>query len=136
MNKGYEAKIGNCMESKGFIAITVTLFVTGILMALVFTSSIETGLFYDMAMKKKYRTLNYFYAGDCIDQAIVMLAHDYFFTIKRSIEINKYHCSILSIKAEGEIRIITVMGQFKDAYVFRKASVRLKDHDLEIIRLE
>ncbi len=122
--------------NKGFIAITVTLFVTGILMALVFTSSIEAGLFYDMAMKKKYRTLNYFYAGDCIDQAIVMLAHDYFLIIKRAIEIDKYHCAILSIKGEGDIRTITTMGQFKNAYVFRKASVRLKDHNLEIIQTE
>ena len=122
--------------NKGFIAITVTLFVTGILLALVFTSSIEAGLFYDQAMKKKYRTLNYFYAGDCIDQAIVMLAHDYFLTIKQSIEISEYNCAILSIKVEGDIRAITTVGQFKNAYVFRKASVKLKDHNLEIVSQE
>ncbi len=116
---------------KGFIALTLALSVTGILLALVYSSSIETSLFYDQAMRKKYRTLNYYYAGDCIDQAILKLAQDNFFD--GPAKIDRYHCEIISIEADGDIRHILARGTFQKATVYRRASIRLKDHGLDII---
>lgn len=117
--------------NKGFIALTFVLSVTGILLSLVYSSSIETGLFYDQAMRKKYRTMNYYYAGDCIDQAILKLAQDYFFASPT--EIDRYHCEIISVEADGNIRHILTKGTFQGATVYRRASIRLKDHGLDII---
>ncbi|HEY4503658.1 MAG TPA: hypothetical protein VJJ28_00915 [Candidatus Paceibacterota bacterium] len=129
-------------DNKGFIALVTVLSVAGILLALVFTSSIESGLFYDQALRKEYRMMNYYYAYDCIDQAILALAHDYFFkvTLANPIEIKKYHCSIISIgRLEGEsdnTRIISTRGDFMKAYVYRQAVVLLYDHSLEVVSIE
>ncbi|MDP3962486.1 MAG: hypothetical protein Q8Q03_01295 [bacterium] len=122
--------------NKGFIALAVVVTVTGILMALVFSSSVESGLFFDQAMRKKYRTMNYYYAGDCLDQAVLMLAHDYFFEFDNPLEpleIEGYHCEIITVRAVGNTRNIVARGNFQKAYAYRTASVLLNDHGLEII---
>ena len=122
----------------GFIALTVALSVTGILFALVTANSIDAALFFDQAVKKEYREMNYYYAYDCIDQAILTLAHDYFLLIspQKPLEISQFFCSILSIEARNDLRIIKTRGNFKKAYVFRSATVRLHDHDLDVVKIE
>ena len=138
----------------GFIAMIVVISVAGILLALVFSSSIESGLFYDQALKKEYRAMNHYYAYDCIDQAILALAHDYFFTVTDPIEIPKYHCSIVFVRRpmiedigigdmnisqddiQEDIRIIRTKGNFMKADVYRHAKVRLHEHSIEVISVE
>lgn len=119
--------------NKGFIALTITLSVAGILLALVAASSIQNALFFDQAMRKVYREMNYYYAYDCIDQAILGLAHDYFYAVSTPQEIPLYHCTILSIEKDGDLRKISTRGDLEKAYVYRKATVRMKTNDLEII---
>ncbi len=134
----------NKMNNKGFIALTIVLSIAGILLALVFASSIESALFFDQTMRKEYRAMNYYYAYDCLDQAILMLAHDYFFTVQAPLEIPEYHCTILSMESgygggngvESEIRTISVRGNFQKAYVYRSATVRIRIHNLEVIKIE
>ena len=122
-------------EKKGFIALTITLSVAGILLALVAASAIDSALFFDQATRKEYRAMNYYYAGDCIDQAILGLAHDYFMNPSVPIPISKYHCEILSIIAQGNIRTISTKGNFKNADVYRSATVELHDHSVDIIQI-
>ena len=122
--------------NKGFIALTITLSVAGILLALVFVSSIESGLFFDQAMRKEYRAMNYYYAYDCIDQVILALAHDYFFETSIPIYIPEYNCSIMTVVKNGDLRTITARGDFQKAYVYRSAIVSLKTHNLEVIKTE
>jgi hypothetical protein len=83
------------MKNRGFIALTLVLSVAGTLLALVLISSIDSASFFDQAMKKEYRAMNYYYAYDCLDQAILALSHDYFFEPSTPIEIPEFHCSIL-----------------------------------------
>ncbi len=126
MNK-YKIKKG------GFIALTLTLSVAGILLALVAASSIDSALFFDQALRKEYRALNYYYAGDCLDQAILALAHDYFFNPASPVEIQEYHCVILSVENQGDIRIISAKGNLQNADVYRSATVQLHDHSLTLL---
>ncbi len=130
---------GKAELENGFIALVLTLSIGGILLALVSASSIESALFFDEALRKEYRTMNYYYATDCLDQAILDLAHDYFFTIESPIRIEKYHCSILSIQtiqSQSDIRIISAKGDFQKADVYRQATIRLHDHSLDVVQIE
>ena len=122
--------------NKGFIALTITLSVAGTLLALVGATSISSAIFFDMALRKEYRFMNYHYAYDCIDQAILGLSHDYFFTVNSPVSIPYFHCSILSISKDGDLRHIFTRGDFQKAYVYRNAIVRMKIHDLEVVKIE
>ena len=98
---------------------------------------IEAVQFFDQAMRKKYRMGNYYiHAPSCLDQAILMIAHDYFLEITEPHEIPKYFFTIISIEKEGDVRNITARGDFKRAYSYRKAQVKLKDHGLDVIQVE
>jgi hypothetical protein len=123
-------------KNKGFIALILTLSIAGTLLGLVLTASIETGSFFDQAMKKVYREMNYYYAYDCIDRAILMISHDYFFTAENSINISDYHCSILSVTKEGNLRNISTRGDYKKLYVYRQAQVEVYDHGSKIIWID
>lgn len=122
--------------NKGFIALTLTLTIAGILLALTGTSSVGSALFFDQAMKKKYRVMNHYHAGNCIDQAILGLAQDYFLTFEAPRAIKKLDCTILSITKDEDLRIIKARGDFQKAYVFRVATTRLNDRGLEVIKIE
>lgn len=122
--------------NNGFIALTMTLSVSGILLALVFASVIEDGLFFDQAIHKEYREMNYYFAYDCIDQAILTFAHDYFYKIQIPKEIPEFNCTILSIVESGNLRIIKARGDFQKAYVYRSATIKLNDQNLEVVKIE
>jgi hypothetical protein len=120
----------------GFVAITLAFFIAGILLALVASFSIESANFFDQAMKKVYREMNYYYAYDCLDQAILRLSHDYFYTIASPVEIPEFHCTILYISILGNKRTIETRGDYQKAYVYRQAIVNLENHKLEVIKIE
>lgn len=122
--------------NKGFIALTLVLSVTTTLLALVAASSLDSALFFDMALRKEYRTMNHYYAGNCIDQAILRIAHDHFYLVSVPKEIPYLNCSILSITKEGDLRHISTRGDFQEAYVYRSAVIRVHIHDLEVVKIE
>ncbi len=119
----------------GFIALIIVLSITGLLFALVSASSIEAVIFYDEVLKKEYRSMNYYNANNCIDQAILAIAHDYFIEFTNSREIPELDCTIISIVREGNLRHITTRGNFQKAIVYRYATVRVSDTAIEIISL-
>lgn len=116
--------------NKGFIALIVVLLTTGILLGLVSSSSIESILFFDEAMRKEYRAMNHFYAYNCLDQAILALAHDYFYTITSPVAIPELRCSIISISSSSTQRTIVTRGDFQKAYSYRTATVDMGIHSL------
>jgi hypothetical protein len=122
--------------NKGFIALTITLSVAGILLALVAGSALDSALFFDLALRKDYRFKNYYNAGNCIDQAILGLTHDYFYSTTTPIYVPHFDCSVISVTAEGDLRTILTRGDFQKAYVYRSAIVRMKTHDLEVVKIE
>jgi hypothetical protein len=122
--------------NKGFIALTIALSVAGILLVLVAASSLDAAQFFDLAIRKEYRNMNYHYAHACIDQAILGLAHDYFYEVNAPTYVPKFHCSILSIGKNGDIRSVSARGDYQKAYVYRSAIVRMKTHDLEVVKIE
>jgi hypothetical protein len=123
-------------DNKGFIALVLTLSMSGILLALVTASSINSASFFDQALHKKYRAMNYYYAYNCIDQAILDLAHDYFLILNEARELSEHHCSILSIKKENGIHTISTRGDWKSAYVYREARVKVGDAGVEILEIK
>lgn len=123
-------------RNKGFIALTIVLTVSGILLGLIFISSVESALFFDQAMKKQYRTMNYYHAYSCIDQAVLILSHDYFFNPSYPLIIPELNCSILSVYENGNMRTIKTVGDFMDANVYRQASVKMSVHGPEVLSIE
>lgn len=122
--------------NKGFIAITTVLTVSGILLVLVAASSLQSATFFDQVVRKEYRLINYYNAGNCIDQAILELAHDYFFTTSIERKNKYFDCSILSVVAVGDLRLIETRGDLQKAYSYRKATVRLLLHTIEIVTID
>jgi hypothetical protein len=122
--------------NNGFIALTIVLAVSTTLLCLMASSVTNSGIFFDMTLRKEYREMNYYFAYDCIDQAILMLAHDYFFITQTEISIPFFNCSILSVNAIGDKRVIKTRGDYRKAYVYRSAEVKMKIHDLEVVKIE
>lgn len=121
---------------QGFIALTLVITIASLLLAFSFMQSIEIGHFFGLAQLKEYRLMNYYNAYSCIDQAILNLAHDYFYEISTSTEISYLHCAIDMVKKENDLRLIAVHGNYKKINVKRSATVRLYDNKLEIISID
>lgn len=120
----------------GYIAIVVSLFVSGILLALVSSLSIESVSFFDQATRKEYREMNYHNAFSCINEALIYLSHDYFFNSSKEIYLDKYNCSILEAKRVGDFVYINTVGNYKKANVYREATIKISDTGLEIISIQ
>ena len=119
--------------NKGFIALTIVLFISTVMLVLASSRLIELGHFIDLVAHKEYRLMKYYNAYSCIDEAISELAHDYFFIAEIPISIPEFSCSILKILADGENRYILARGDYQKACVYRSAIVKMKIHDPNII---
>ncbi len=122
--------------NKGFIALTLVLSVSTLLLGLVAASSLQSFTFFDQVMKKQYRFMNRYNALNCIDQAILELAHDYFYITETARFIPHFQCSIISVRAEGDLRYISTRGDLEKAYIYRSAVVRMRPQELEVIEIE
>ncbi len=113
--------------NKGFIALTLVITTASLLLAFTYMQSIEIALFFDQTRLKEYRLINYYNAGSCIDQAILNLAHDYFYEVSTPIIIPDFNCVIDSVESIGEFRIIHTYGNYKNIKIKRMAKVKLYD---------
>ncbi len=123
-------------ERRGFIALTLVLVISSIILAFTFIRGIETGEFFDQVELKKIRIMNYKNAYKCIDQAIINLTHDYFYEVSTSTLIYYLHCSIDMVKRENDFFIIQTSGNYRNIIVKRKAIIRLYDNSVEIVSIE
>ncbi|MDQ5893664.1 MAG: hypothetical protein QG640_676 [Patescibacteria group bacterium] len=120
----------------GFVALTLVITVSSLLLAFTFMQSIEIGHFFDMTQRKQYRLMNHYNAYNCIDQAILALANDYFYQISEPYEIPDLYCVIDSVEENEGLKIIYSHGNFKNGNVKRLAVVRLYDNRFEIISID
>jgi hypothetical protein len=126
-------EFNNKNKNKGFVALTLIVFVSAILLAFSFTNFIEFGHFFDETRVKKNRLMSSYYAESCMNIALLTLAKDYFFTLQNPIDIVELKCSIDSVIKNGEMRIITTHGNWQNIKVFLTKKVLLQDTSIEII---
>ncbi len=122
--------------NRGFIALTLVISVSALLLAFSFIQSIETAHFFDETERKEYRLMSYYYAYACIDQALLILAHDYFFTLTKPIILPDLHCTIDLITNQDGKRTIFVHGDYQNIKVNRNAVAIVHDSYLEIIEIK
>ncbi|HEY9583760.1 MAG TPA: hypothetical protein VJI66_02250 [Candidatus Paceibacterota bacterium] len=123
-------------NNEGFIALTLVITISVLLLTFSYMQSIDVAHFFDMTLRKKYRLMNYHNAWNCIDQAILNLAHDYFYEVHTPVTILDLHCSIDVVKSENGLKIIEATGNYKNIYVQRRAIARLYDNRVEIVSIE
>ena len=126
----------NEKSTKGFIALTLVIFVCSVTLAFVAIQSIEGGHYFDIAVQKKYRLMSYYFAGDCIDTAVLELAHNYFFNPSTPFAVPYLHCVIDSVVPEGDLRMITVHGEYKNVKEYRRAVARLGKTSVDLLSTE
>lgn len=124
------------MNKKGFIAFSLVIFISTIILTFSFYLMIEYGQFFDMTMTKEYRLMSYYNAYSCIDQAIQNLSEDFFFLTGKNIEYKDLNCEINSIIAQNDKRIIIVTGKYKNIVQKRIANTRLFDDHIEVLEIE
>ncbi len=122
--------------NKGFIALALVISVSAILLAFSFIQSIETAHFFDETTRKEYRLMSYYYAYACIDQALLILAHDYFFTLNQPKDLTDLHCTIDSVTNQNGNINIHVHGNYQNVIVYRSATAIMHDSYIEIISID
>lgn len=121
-------------KEKGFIALTLVISVSALLLAFSFMQSIGIAHFFDETTRKEYRLMSYYFAYSCIDQALLGLSHDFFFSVDSEKSFPELNCAIDSISDENGFKIIKVYGNYQNIIVYRQAKVRLFDDRVEIIK--
>lgn len=122
--------------NKGFVSLTLVITISSLLLAFTYMQSIEIAHFFDMTRVKELRYQNYYNAYSCIDQVILNIAHDYFYTVASPISINNFNCVIDSVGDLNGLKIIQTHSNYKNINVYRSARVRLYDNRLVIELLE
>ncbi|MEK7463528.1 MAG: hypothetical protein AAB610_00180 [Patescibacteria group bacterium] len=125
-----------CRTQEGFVALTLVIMAASLTLAFSFMQSVEIGHFFDMTLRKEYRLMNHFNAYNCIDQAILANAHDYFYEVAEPQEIPDLHCVIDSVREENGFKLIDAHGNFKNGNVKMSAIIRLYDNGVEIISID
>ena len=123
-------------NKKGFAAFILVVSISSLMLAFSFMQAIEYGHFFDEVQNKEYRLISYYSAYSCIDQALLALAHDYFFSTNKEIEISDLNCSIVSIIDNNGQKMILVYGKYKKVIVYRSAVARVSDNYIEVISIE
>ncbi len=122
--------------NKGFVALTLVITISSLLLAFSFMQSVDIAHFFDQTQTKQYRLMSYYSAYNCIDRAVLNLAHDYFYKVTESVEIPDLNCKISAIKRENGLVMIEVLGNYKKIEVKRSAIARLYDNVVEIISIQ
>ncbi|MEK7213592.1 MAG: hypothetical protein AAB637_00540 [Patescibacteria group bacterium] len=120
-------------KEKGFISLTLVISVSSLLLAFSFMQSIGIAHFFDQTIRKEYRLMSYYFAYSCINQALLGLSHDFFFSVDNEKSFSDLNCSIDSILDENGFKIIKVHGNYQNIIVYRQAKVRLFDDHIEVI---
>jgi hypothetical protein len=123
----------NNKKHNGFIALTLVISISSLLMAFTYIESIESAHYFDQTVLKKYRLMNYYSAQSCIDQAILRISQDYFFIVDSPLRIEDFDCYIDSIKRDGDISLIKTHGDYMNIKADREARVKIYDNKVEIL---
>lgn len=122
--------------NRGFAAFILVISISTLMLAFSFMQGIEYGHFFDQTKTKEYRLMSYYAAYSCLDQALLTLTRDYFFSVQSELQIPELFCSIDSVSDDSGLKTITAHGNYKKIKVYRRATARLYDDHLEIISIE
>ncbi len=128
--------INSKKNDKGFVAITLVIMVSSVLLAFSSLQSIEVSEFFGQVLLKEYRLMNYYNAQSCIDQAMLKISSDYFFTLSSPISIPYLNCRILKVYENNGYLIIETQGNYKNININRIARVKLYDNRLGLISID
>lgn len=109
------------------------MVVSSLLLAFTYIQSINVAEYFDQANRKVYRLMNYYNAYNCIDQAVLKLAQDYFFEISGPLIISDLNCSIDLVERRNDEIHIETSGIYKSINVKRSAKVKISDDKVQII---
>lgn len=89
-------------KNKGFIALISIILVSAALMAAVLQNTAATASAFDEANRKEHRFLAIQSALACLDQAVLELTHDYFFSVSAAssssgVSYQERQCSIVLV---------------------------------------
>ncbi len=124
------------IKKKGFVAITLVISISSILLALRTSQLIEIAHFFDQTRTKEYRLMNHYFAASCIDYVILNLSYDYFYSINSPKEVQDLHCVIQSLDAINNKKDIIVYGNYMNMKVYRKAEITVYDNQVVVDYIE
>ena len=116
--------------------MTLVITVASLLLSFSFMQSIEIAHFFDATQRKGYRLMNHYNALNCIDQAVLNLAHDYFYQVSIPTEISDLNCVIDKVEQDEGFVMIEAHGNLKNMSSKRSATARLYDNRVEIISID
>jgi hypothetical protein len=127
-------------KNRGFVAFILVISISTLILVFSFMQSIEYGHFFDEVRTKEYRLMSYYFAYSCLDQALLALNHDFFFSIDKNIDkpidFSDLNCSIDAVYEENGLKVIEVYGKYKNINVYRKTKVRLFDDHIEFMQID
>ena len=135
MSSSFQISMNNLPTQQGFAAFILVISISTLMLAFSFMASIEIGYFYDEVTTKENRLISYYAGAACIDQAMLALAHDYFFQTTREIKIPELNCSIDSVSASSASRTIVTHGEYRNIKVERRAVVNIFDISVEVVSI-
>lgn len=121
-------------NKKGYIAITSSLIITMLIMAIVFAVSIAGYFGRHNIMTSEFKDLSLSFAEGCMEKALLRYAEDPTFVGNEMIIINLYTCETLPIEILGDYKV------FKSKTTFRGVRSNIKvvfdPSDMSIISWE
>ncbi len=127
--------MNNLKNNNGFAAFILVISISTLMLVFSFMASVEAGNFYDEVVTKENRMVSYYAGASCIDQAILALAHDYFFQTAKEIKIPELNCSIDSVSNTIGTKNIVAHGNYRNIKVRRTARVSVTDTGVQIISI-
>lgn len=119
----------------GFVATIVVVIISTILLLTAVGASSRMALLYDSVMHSEYRLASFVSAYTCMDQAVLALAQDYFYSPRVDGDaLPVSHCVIDSIaRGGGSVVTITTTGLFVGIRTRIVATVQLESNFVKIL---
>lgn len=111
------------MKTNGYIAITVTIILSLLMLILASTLGMSALLTRFETVDFSNKKSSYFMAKSCLDYALLKLAGNGNYAGNESLNINSYQCSILPVETSGSDKIIKVRSKIMGATTNLKLTV-------------
>lgn len=111
------------MKTNGYIAITVTIILSLLMLILAGTLGMSALLTRFETVDFSNKKSSYFMARSCLDHALLKLAVNGSYAGNENLNINSYQCSILPIETSGPDKIIKARSQIMGATTNLKLTV-------------
>lgn len=130
-----EQKIEQQNQQSGFVATIAVVTISTILLLTAVGASSRMALLYDSVMHSEYRLASFAAAYTCMDQAVLALAQDYFYSPQVGGDaLPSSHCRIDSLaRGGGSVVIVTTTGLFGGVRTRITATVQSESNFVKIL---